>query len=102
MTISLKNNPWAKNPAKNKELEEQKKVLEAMRKKALACLDNKDFKEYRDMFMQYQQTVIEDIIDLNCSDPIEYAFKVRQLVDTLKAYRLFVSSVYEDAKREVY
>lgn len=93
--------PWAKNKDREKLLAEHKVFVTAMAKKAQECLIDPKFDEYRKMFIQYKEEVIESIILLNETDPVIYGFKVRQLVDTLKAYRLLISSVEEDATRKV-
>lgn len=94
-------NPWKLDPNRQKNIEEQNKVMLALRNKALECLNDEKFQEYQGMFAAYEKDVIEAIINLNEEEPIKYAFKVRQLVDTLKAYRLFCSSVEEDANRRI-
>lgn len=93
--------PWARNKNRDKELAEQKNYLDNMVKLANECLNDAKFIEYKQMFIRYRDQVIEDIVLLNEEDPIQYAFKCRQLVDTLKALRLLLSSVEEDAQRKV-
>lgn len=99
--MNLKKSPWLKNPEREKELKEQKAYLAAMVVKAQVCLNDPKFEEYRLMYLRYEQDMLESIIALNVDDPIQYAFKVRQLVDTLKAYRLLISGIEEDASRKV-
>lgn len=93
--------PWSKNREREQELDKNKVYLSALAKKAQDCLNDPKFADYISMFEQYQAKTIDDIIVLNDQDPISYAFKVRQLVDTLKAYRLLISSVQEDSQRKV-
>lgn len=99
--ITAKQNPWIKRADIKKNEEEQRKLLAAMAKKAGEILADEKFKDYKDMFNRYHEAEIEHILMLSEQDPVQYAFKVRQIVDTLKAYRLLISSVEEDAQRQV-
>lgn len=101
MSVNPKNTPWLKNSDREKELAEQKAYVQAMSKKAQECLADPKFVEYQLMYKQFEQETIDSIVYLKEDEPIKYAFKVRQLVDTLKAYRLLTSSVTEDAQRRI-
>lgn len=94
----LKKFPWSKDPHRDQEIAANQVYIAALAKCAKECLSDPKFSDYLSMFEIYKVQVIEDIISLNDEDPIKYAFKVRQLVDTLKACRLLMSSVQEDAQ----
>ena len=95
--ITAKKNPWLKVIENKKELEAQQSLLAEMSKKAKEILADQKFIEYKKMYDRYHEAEIENIMILKEDDPIKYAFKIRQIVDTLKAYRLLISSVEEDA-----
>lgn len=99
--LPIRKTPWTNTKEREKALAEQKTYLAALAKQAQACLNDPKFVEYVDMFRDYEQETINSIIMLNDQDPLQYAFKVRQLVDTLKAYRLLMSAVQEDSARKV-
>ncbi len=97
----IRKTPWSNAKEREQELNKQNAYLTVLTQKAKACLEDPKFGEYVAMFHNYEQEVVNSIIMLNDPDPIQYAFKVRQLVDTLKAYRLLISSVQEDSARKV-
>lgn len=95
-------NPWKKKDKESPdEFKAKRDALNMLIKKAQALLSNNDFKEYRQLYEEYHANEIENIMALNEQDPIKYAFKVRQIVDTLKAYRLLISSIEENASMQV-
>ena len=53
---------------------------------------------------KYQKTkekVIDLLIDLDDVDPVRYAFKVRELINDLRAIRTLIGEVEKDANRRV-
>lgn len=93
----VKKYPWGKNTERDKTCKDLAIIQAALSIKAKEITADDKFKEYKNMFVRYQEETIEHIISFKEDDPIKYAFKVRQLIDTLKAYRLLISSVEEDA-----
>ena len=94
-------NPWVKKIKDTATAESQRKLREAMAKKAQEILADEKFKTYKEMYQTYHDNEMENILMLGEQDPIKYAFKVRQIVDTLKAYRLLISAIEEDAQIKV-
>lgn len=90
-------NPWSIQDEQQKVRDSQRLLLAAMAKKAKEILADEKFSEYKSMYEAYHEREMENIMVLNEQDPIKYAFKVRQIVDTLKAYRLLISSIEQDA-----
>ena len=99
--ISSIKNPWMKSTKANDEYKTQKALVNDLVKKAKALLADEKFVEYRKIYELYHASEIENIMMLGEQDPIKYAFKVRQIVDTLKAYRLLISSIEENASIQV-
>jgi hypothetical protein len=95
--ISNLENPWMKKIKKDEEFKAQKISLEKLVKSARALLNDDKYLEYRKIYQSYHDREIENIMQLAEQDPIKYAFKVRQVVDTLKAYRLLISSIEDNA-----
>ncbi len=94
---SNKNNPWLlRSKQQDNEKNSQKLMIEVV-KKAQKLLQDEKFLEYKKIYEEYHAVEIENIMMLGEQDPIKYAFKIRQIVDTLKAYRLLISSIEENA-----
>ena len=95
--ISANDNPWSKKFKQQEDYKARKDALEAVIKKAQALIADEKFIEYKNLYKQYHATEMENLMMLSEQDPIKYAFKVRQIIDTLKAYRLLISAVERDA-----
>lgn len=101
ISSSPKQNPWSRRPNNSDTLKKQKELLFAMRKKAHEILNDSKFVEYKSMYDQFYAQELENIMALDEQEPVKYAFKMRQIIDTLKAYRLLISAVEEDANRQM-
>lgn len=97
--ISNLKNPWVRAADLEKLKEQQESLRQGMAKKAKEILADEKFKVYKEMFDQYHTNEMENILMLDEQEPLKYAFKMRQIVDTLKAYRLLISSIEDDAQQ---
>jgi hypothetical protein len=95
--ISNTKNPWIKQAEQHENFKNSQKLMTELVLKAQKLLNDEKFKDYKKLYEEYHATEIENIMMLSEQDPIKYAFKVRQIVDTLKAYRLLISSIEENA-----
>lgn len=95
--ITNSNNPWLKRIREDDAHKQQVAVLTSLVKKARELLADEKFIEYRKLYENYHDTEIENLMMLSEQEPLKYAFKVRQIIDTLKAYRLLITSIEENA-----
>ena len=97
--ISRLQNSWLKNKLAKEDIDsKQKALLAAMAKKAKELISDDKFKSYKEMYEDYYAQEMENILMLPEMDPVKYAFMVKEIVATLKAYRLLISSIEQDAQ----
>lgn len=93
--------PWALGSGRAKEQKDKQAVVREMIKTARALLEDEKFKKYRELYQRYHAIEMENLLAINEMEPLKYAFKVRQVVDTLKAYRMLISTIEDEASIQI-